>query len=68
MKFEHWSYIREHSPHHHWRVRFWRLSVHFEAWINRYPMSTSRVCARIQGHYDRKHGRGWAVEYQEQPR
>ena len=37
------------------------MELHLEAWSNRYPTSTSRLCARFQCHYDRKHGKGYAA-------
>jgi hypothetical protein len=55
-----WGYVNEHSPHRHLKLRLWRIELHAQAWINRYPLSTSRWCFRLSGHYDRKHGSGYA--------
>ena len=55
-----WRVKYDHSPHWHWGLKFWRLAFHVELWSNRYPLHTSRLCARFQMHYDRKHGKGYA--------
>lgn len=56
-----WGYEHERSPHRHVKLRVWRVEVHVEAWINRYPLSSSRWCFRVGGFYDRKHGNGYAA-------
>lgn len=48
-----WGYTRERSPHRHIQIRLWRVQFHVEAWVNRYPTSSSRVCLRVGGFYDR---------------
>jgi hypothetical protein len=57
-----WGYTREHSPHRHVELRFWRFDLHVEAWVNRYSLSTSRVCFRVGTFYDRKRGSGYAAQ------
>ncbi len=57
---EWWHYYSEHSPHAHLRLRFWRVEFNVEAWSNRHAVHTSRLCWRVQMHYDRKHGEGFS--------
>jgi hypothetical protein len=56
-----WGFTHEHSPHRHAELRIGRVRLHAEAWVNRYPVSTSRVCLRLGGFYDRKRGHGYAA-------
>jgi hypothetical protein len=58
VRYEH--YMVDRSPHRRVILGVGRVHLSAEVWCNRYALSTSRLCWRMTGHYDRKRGKGYA--------